>query len=156
VISAHHPYEEPAWDVYPLSTPPRPNVGAGRLVRLATPISLNEAVARLKAYLGLAHLRVATTSAHSSGNPIECVAVCAGAGGSLFERVSIAQLFVTGEMRHHDVLAKLRAGSSVILSEHTHTERGYLPEFARRIENAAEGQLRVLISERDRDPLQTL
>jgi len=156
VIAEHHPYEEPAWDVYPLLTPAPSSAGAGRLVRLATPISLTEAIARLKAHLGLAHLRVATASAHSSGNPIECVAVCAGAGGSLFEQVSRAQLFVTGEMRHHDVLAKLRAGSSVILSEHTHTERGFLPEFARRLESSAEGQLRVLISERDRDPLQTV
>jgi dinuclear metal center YbgI/SA1388 family protein len=160
LITAHHPYEEPAWDVYPLSTPAAPsNAGAGRLVQLATPISLTEAIARLKAHLGLAQLRVATASAHSSGNPIECVAVCAGAGGSLFEReakASCAQLFVTGEMRHHDVLAKLRAGSSVILSEHTHTERGFLPEFARRLESFAEGQLRVLVSERDHDPLQTL
>jgi putative NIF3 family GTP cyclohydrolase 1 type 2 len=72
------------------------------------------------------------------------------------EKVSNAQLFVTGEMRHHDVLAKLRAGSSVILSEHTHTERGFLPEFAERLERLAEGQLRVLISERDRDPLLTV
>lgn len=160
VIAAHHPYEEPAWDVYPLLTPPRTNAGAGRIVRLAAPISLTEAIARLKAHLGLAHVRVATASAHGSGNPIGCVAVCAGAGGSLFESTARAlshvQLFVTGEMRHHDVLTKLRAGSSVILSEHTHTERGYLPEFARKLESAAEGQLRVLISERDRDPLQTI
>lgn len=156
VVAAHHPYEEPAWDVYPLLTPPRADVGAGRLLRLATPISLTEAVARLKAHLGLSHLRVATAPAHGSGNPIECIAVCAGAGGSVFEKVSSAQLFVTGEMRHHDVLGKLRAGSSVILSEHTHTERGFLPEFARRLESLAEGQLQVLISERDRDPLQTL
>lgn len=156
VIAAHHPYEEPAWDVYPLLTAPRSNLGAGRLIKLDMPMSLTEAVARLKAHLAIANVRVATASAHSAGNPIECVAVCAGAGGSLFERVSHAQLFVTGEMRHHDVLAKLRAGSSVILSEHTHTERGFLPEFGRQLESLAEGQLRVLISERDRDPLQTL
>jgi putative NIF3 family GTP cyclohydrolase 1 type 2 len=65
-------------------------------------------------------------------------------------------LFVTGELRHHDVLAKLRHGSSVLLSEHTHTERGFLPSFARRLEAAAEGQLRVLVSEVDADPLRTL
>ncbi len=67
-----------------------------------------------------------------------------------------ADLFVTGELRHHDVLAKLRAGSSVILSEHTHTERGFLPEFGRNLERLADGQLRALISERDRDPLRTV
>jgi len=156
VIAAHHPYEEPAWDVYPLSTPPRSNVGAGRLLQLDTPISLGEAVARLKAHLALPSVRVATASAHSLGAPIARIAVCAGAGGSLFEKAPHADLFVTGEMRHHDVLAKLRVGSSVILSEHTHTERGFLPEFARNLRSLANEQLEVLISDRDRDPLLTL
>jgi len=157
VIAAHHPYEEPAWDLYPLATPPLAEppaiVGAGRLLQLDTPISLGEAVTRLKTHLELATLRVATAGAHAAGTPIARIAVCAGAGGSLFEKVHDADLFVTGELRHHDVLAKLRAGSSVILSEHTHTERGFLPEFGRRLESLAEGQLRVLISERDADPL---
>jgi len=156
VIAAHHPYEEPAWDLYPLLAPPRTDVGAGRLVRLETPISLVEAVARLKAHLQLPTVRVATAEAHGAGTPITRIAVCAGAGGSLFEKFPNADLFVTGEMRHHDVLAKLRAGASVILSEHTHTERGFLPEFARRLESFAQGQLRVLVSERDRDPLKTV
>jgi dinuclear metal center YbgI/SA1388 family protein len=160
VIAAHHPYEEPAWDVYPLALPPssepHANVGAGRLLQLDTPISLGEAVTRLKKHLDLPTLRVATSGTHAAGAPIARIAVCAGAGGSLFENIHDAQLFVTGEMRHHDVLAKLRAGSSVILSEHTHTERGYLPEFGRRLESMAEGQLRVLISERDADPLRSM
>jgi len=116
---------------------------------------LAEAVTRLKAHLGLASLRVATAGTHAAGTPIKRIAVCAGAGGSLFEKVHDADLFVTGEMRHHDVLAKLRAGSSVILSEHTHTERGFLPEFGRRLQSLAEGAIEVLVSERDRDPLQS-
>jgi len=156
VIAAHHPYEEPAWDLYPLATPPLSNVGAGRLLELDTPISVSEAVTRLKAHLGLDSVRVASAERHDAGTPIARIALCAGAGGSLFERVHEADLFVTGEMRHHDVLAKLRAGSSVILSEHSHTERGYLPEFGRRLQDLAEGQLEVLVSERDRDPLRTV
>jgi dinuclear metal center YbgI/SA1388 family protein len=158
VIAAHHPYEEPAWDLYPLvrPSPADPRVGAGRLLVLDQPISIAEAVTRLKKYLGLPTLRVATAGTHGAGAPIERIAVCAGAGGSLFEKVQRADLFVTGEMRHHDVLGKLRAGASVILSEHTHTERGFLPEFGRRLESLAEGQLRVLISERDSDPLRSI
>jgi len=156
VIAAHHPYEEPAWDLYPLLTPPRADVGAGRLLRLETPIALSEAVTRLKTHLGLGTVRVATAAAHAAGAPISSIAVCAGAGGSLFEKAPPVDLFVTGEMRHHDILSKLRAGSSVILSEHTHTERGFLPEFGRRLEETAQGQLRVLISERDDDPLLTM
>jgi dinuclear metal center YbgI/SA1388 family protein len=159
VIAAHHPYEEPAWDLYPLLTPTRAadsTVGAGRLLELDTPLSIVDAVARLKAHLGVATLRVATCGTHAAGTPIARIAVCAGAGGSLFEKVRGADLFVTGEMRHHDVLTKLRHGASVLLSEHTHTERGFLPSFARRIEAAADGQLQVLVSQADADPLRTL
>jgi len=156
VIAAHHPYEEPAWDLYPLLTPARPDLGAGRLVQLDTPISIGEAVIRLKTHLGLGSLRVATAGVHAAGTPIARIAVCAGAGGSVFEKAPHADLFVTGEMRHHDVLAKLRAGSSVILSEHTHTERGFLPKFGQRLARLAGGQIKVLISEQDRNPLHTV
>jgi dinuclear metal center YbgI/SA1388 family protein len=156
VIAAHHPYQEPAWDVYPLATPARTDVGAGRLLELTTPISLPEATARLKMALGVATLRVASSGRQDAGAPITRVAVCAGAGGSLFERVHGVDLFVTGELRHHDVLAKVRNGASVILSEHSHTERGFLPEFARNLSGLAQGALEVLVSTRDADPLRTV
>jgi putative NIF3 family GTP cyclohydrolase 1 type 2 len=156
VIAAHHPYEEPAWDVYPLALLAEPGLGAGRLLELDTPISLPEAVARLKIHLGVTQLRVASSGPQDAGAPIARVAVCSGAGGSLFERVSGVDLFVTGEMRHHDVLAKLRAGASVILSEHTHTERGFLPELARTLVELAAGELDVVVSARDADPLQSV
>ena len=155
VIGAHHPYEEPAWDVYPLAALPEPELGAGRVLELDTPISLDEAVSRLKTQLGVSELRVAASARHDAGAPIACVAVCAGAGGSLFERVSGVDLFVTGEMRHHDVLAKLRMNASVIVSEHTHTERGFLPEFARALVGLGlgEDELEVIVSRRDSEPL---
>jgi len=156
VIAAHHPYEEPAWDVYPLASVPRAEVGAGRLLELNMPISLPEAITRLKAHLGLSFLRVASSGKQDAGAPIQRVAVCAGAGGSLFERVHGVDLFVTGEMRHHDVLAKQRTGASVILSEHTHTERGFLPELGARLRELGGGELEIVVSERDADPLRTL
>ena len=158
VIAAHHPYQEPAWDLYPLAqaAAPTANVGAGRLLELDTPISVAEAVTRLKAHLGVSTLRVAYADQHATGGRVKRVALCAGAGGSLFEAVRGVDLFVTGELRHHDVLAKVRAGSSVILSEHTHTERGFLPELARRITELTAGELKVFVSKRDADPLHTV
>jgi dinuclear metal center YbgI/SA1388 family protein len=157
VIAAHHPYEEPAWDLYPLVSLPRhPDAGAGRLLELETPITIAEAIARLKVHLGVGSLRVAQAERHAGDAELSRVALCAGSGGSLFESIRDVDLFVTGEMRHHDVLSKIRAGSSVILAEHTHTERGFLPELARRISELAAGELEVLVSQRDRDPLRTV
>ena len=80
VIAAHHPYEVPAWDLYPLVRTSNPQLGAGRLIKLAAPISLDDAVVRLKAHLGVKTLRVAASAAHAAGAPITSVALCAGAG----------------------------------------------------------------------------
>ena len=61
-------------------------------------------------------------------------------------------LLVTGELRHHDVLAWVARGTSVILTDHTNTERGFLGILGKRIEKALPG-VRTLLSRRDRDPL---
>lgn len=147
-----HPYEEPAWDLVPLLPEPLAGVGPGRRLVLDTPAPLAELLPRLKAGLGVGHVQVAATRAHDQGAPLRTVAVCAGAGGALLEGVHDADLLVTGEMRHHDVLAHVARGSSVVLAGHSNTERGYLPRFAERLRSALP-ELSVLVSARDRDPL---
>lgn len=129
-----------------------PDQGQGRLLQLAAPLALNAAVARIKAHLGLAAVRVARP-AHSENPSVQSVAVCAGAGGSVLEKVR-ADLYLTGEMRHHDILAKQAEGSSVVVCDHTNTERGYLPLLARRLREALHDEVELLVSERDADPLQ--
>jgi dinuclear metal center YbgI/SA1388 family protein len=126
--------------------------GAGRVVELDVPVSLTDAVRRLKSGLGLTHLRVAASHQHQTGQPIRTMAVCAGAGGSVFERLARADLFLTGEMRHHDILARVANGHSVVVTDHTNTERGYLPTFAAQIRERMPS-VEVIVSERDRDPL---
>ncbi|MEZ4370660.1 MAG: Nif3-like dinuclear metal center hexameric protein [Polyangiaceae bacterium] len=155
-----HPYEEPAWEVYALEPRPRPGSGMGRLHELSKPATLAELVNRVKVGLGLEHIRVAASAAHRAGQPISRAAVCAGAGGSLFEKLSSGshggpELFFTGEMRHHDVLARVASGSSVILCDHTNTERGYLPHLAQRVRETLP-DLELVVSQRDRDPLEVV
>ncbi len=149
-----HPYEEPAWDVYPLAQKPRPGSGMGRLVALREPAKLDVLVARIKSHLGLERVRVAAAPEHRSGAPIAKAAVCAGAGGSLFEKLRGPELLLTGEMRHHDVLARVATGTSVVLCDHTNTERGYLPTLAERLVELGGGRLSAVVSKRDRDPLE--
>jgi putative NIF3 family GTP cyclohydrolase 1 type 2 len=64
-----------------------------------------------------------------------------------------AELFFTGEMRHHDVLGKVAQGSSVILCEHTHTERGYLPRLRTRLLELLPTGLEISVANSDREPL---
>lgn len=128
--------------------------GQGRSVRLAMPLTLATAVGRIKRHLGLQHLRVAAAAGHADGTrSIQSVAVCAGAGGSVFEKLSGFDLYLTGEMRHHDVRARVEEGASVVLSEHTHTERGYLHVLCDWLRAGTGGAVAFHVSRRDRDPL---
>ncbi len=129
-----------------------PGVGAGRLLRLEQPLGLQLALERVKAHLGLPGLRLAAADCHAAGKPIETVAVCPGAGGSLFERLGAVDLLLTGEMRHHDVLSRRESGTSVMLTDHTHCERGYLPLLADKL-RALAPDVDFLLSKCDREPL---
>lgn len=129
-----------------------PKVGAGRRVELESPIDLKTACRLVEAHLDTDHLRVA---APSGGRSIQSVAVCAGAGGALFGEVRGVDLFVTGEMRHHDVLDKVERGAAVILSEHTSTERGFLVRYAGRIAARLGSDVTVSVSKRDTEILLT-
>ena len=79
----------------------------------------------------------------------------AGAGGSVLETVT-ADLYVTGEMRHHDVLAAGERGISVILCEHTNTERGFLGVWQQRLQADLPASVEVVVSGADAEPLQIL
>jgi dinuclear metal center YbgI/SA1388 family protein len=134
---------------------PHPRVegfGAGRVVTLAQPVALEHAIERVKRGLGLGQVRVAAATRHATGTAIRSFAVCAGAGGSVFSKLREADLLLTGEMRHHDILARVAEGTSVILTDHTNTERGYLPQLAARIRKHLDG-LEVHVATADRDPL---
>lgn len=129
--------------------------GQGRFCELAAPLSLESAVARVKTHLGLSLVRCSTGVSPSSGAAklVRTVAVCAGAGGGLLAKCR-ADLLVTGEMRHHDVLDLAQLGTSVILTDHTNCERGYLPVLSERIARAT-SELEVFVSRNDVEPLQS-
>lgn len=147
-----HPYEEPPVEVHPLEARPSGEAGQGRLVDLATPVSLSELVARVKARLGTARLRVAAP--RGMDERVRRVGLCPGAGGELFEpaRRAGCEVYFTGEMRHHEVLAASSAGCAVLLAGHTNTERPFLPVLAERLSSKLDG-VAVAVSRADRWPL---
>lgn len=132
----------------------RPSEGAGRRLALTEPATLDAIAGRVAASIGAPWLRVAASAKHASGAPIASAAVCAGAGGALFEKLApgSVDLLLTGELRHHDVLARVESGTSVLLAEHTGSERGYLPTLRRSLA-AACPEVEWMIAERDREPL---
>lgn len=126
-------------------------VGQGRIVLLEKPVRIDGLVRGLSRHLGGARPRLAAAPRHEEGERVGEVALCAGAGGEVLRDVA-ADLVVTGEMRHHDVLRHLARGRSVLLFEHAATERGYLPRLARRLGRLLR-DVDVRVSERDRGPL---
>ena len=128
-------------------------IGQGRGVVLATPATLAVLVKRVKGHLGLRGVRVARAEAHAAGEPITRIALCAGAGAEVILGAD-AELLWTGEMRHHDVLAAVAVGRSVILCDHTNTERGYLSaRLAGQLRERLSG-VEVTVSAVDADPLE--
>jgi len=124
--------------------------GQGRLVRLRKPVKLSTLVRRIKSHLGLKKLRMARVG---RGNPvISTVGLCAGAGGSVLGGVE-ADVYLTGEMRHHDVLDANALGATVILCEHTNTERGYLRILRSRLARSLGRGVEVRVARTDREPL---
>src|SRR5262249_27202718 len=128
--------------------------GQGRAVTLDEPVTLDALVSRLKRHVGRSSLRVAATEAQRGGAPVHRLAVGAGSGRGVFERTAGFDVYVTGELSHPDVLAHVAAGASVILCEHSTSERGYLPSYAGKLAERAGGALEVLVSKRDREPLE--
>jgi dinuclear metal center YbgI/SA1388 family protein len=153
-LAEFHPYEEPAVDVYELLPRPVRRAGAGRRVVLDRPATITELADRLKGHLGVPVVKIAPSRAE--GEPLTHVGVCPGAGSSLAGPAMRAgcEVFVTGEMKHHEVLEAVQHGMGIILAGHTNTERGYLPRLARSLGEHLPG-VEVRVSKTDRTPIRT-
>jgi dinuclear metal center YbgI/SA1388 family protein len=147
-LRAAHPYEEPAFDLNQLALPPG-STGQGRVGWFDEPVERSTLIERIKQGLGIEHLLVA--------GPIEGTvrraAVCAGACGDLLSDAIRAKtdLYLTGEMRHHDALRAAAAGVTVVCTLHSNSERITLARLKQRLEQKLPG-VGFLLSQADRDP----
>lgn len=134
---------------------PLPGHGQGRMSVLNQPVTVATAIEKMKSHLGLSHLRLALGHGQTLESLVYTVGVCAGSGASVLNNVK-ADLYVTGEMSHHEVLDAVAKGTSVILSDHSNSERGFLSVFKERLAVRLPESLSVLVSRADRDPLQVV
>jgi dinuclear metal center YbgI/SA1388 family protein len=143
-----HPYEEPAFDLNQLAAPPE-GLGLGRIGEFDAPVERSELFTRIKRGLEIDHLLVAGPIEGS----VHRIAVCAGACGELLDDAMSqkAELYLTGEMRHHDAIKAARAGLTVVCTLHSNSERAALKRLKQRMEEALPG-LACHLSRQDRDP----
>jgi putative NIF3 family GTP cyclohydrolase 1 type 2 len=116
-LRAAHPYEEPAFDLYPLrSTVDRP---CSRIGSLARPQTVAE-------FVRVADMALATRC-WAFGNAlakVQTVAVCGGAADDEW-RAAIAEgadLFLTGELKHHNAVEASESGLVIVAAGHYATE----------------------------------
>lgn len=93
-----HPYEEVAYDLYPLANE-HPGIGSGLLGEWEKPLTEMDFLARLKEVFQpgiFRHTRLL-------GRPIRRVALCGGSGAFLLGRALGAQAdaFITGDVKYH-------------------------------------------------------
>jgi dinuclear metal center YbgI/SA1388 family protein len=143
-----HPYEVPAFDVIKLYNV-ESYLGLGRMGRLAKPARVKTIVQRIKKHTGAKAIGIVGTQQRM----VATAAVCAGYCGKLISSVIEAgcDLYVTGELKHHQALAAQQAGLTCICLSHTVSERFILKKFARQLQKLL-ADVTIRVSKKDQEP----
>jgi dinuclear metal center YbgI/SA1388 family protein len=130
-----HPYEEVAYDVYPLRDVD-PIIGLGVLGGLAKAQSSRAFAEYVRRALKVKHVRLV-----AGGNGrIRNVAVMGGSGGGEIVNVPPGiDAFVTGDVRYHDAQAAVARGLTVVDAGHGGTEKWIVPTIAKRLRRCCKG-----------------
>jgi dinuclear metal center YbgI/SA1388 family protein len=143
-----HPYEEPAFDVFKLYNSQN-EFGLGRIGKLQKPMQLNKILERIKKHTGAKAFGIIGNQRRL----IKTAAVCAGSCGKIINSIIAAKpdLYLTGELKHHQALAAQEAGLTCICLSHTVSERFILKKFAKQLQKQLK-QVTIKISKKDADP----
>ena len=129
-LKAAHPYEEVAYDLYPLKTSGTA-LGFGRLGRFSRALDFSRLISRIKKIFGVRRVRVWGQAPAR----VERVAVLGGSGGEFIGTAQKkgAQLYITGEVRHHQVDSGDLKDFAVLEVGHFHSEVVFIPEWVQQL-----------------------
>lgn len=148
-----HPYEEVAFDIYPLANEPK-KFGIGRIGQLQTKTTLNQLCHQLKGLLSLQKVKYVG----DLNTAIQKVAVCGGSGMSTLKKAHFkgADVLITGDVKYHDAQNAINLGVAVIDAGHFETEvpivkviTDYIEKFL--IDNKY--QTEIIVSKKETPPL---
>jgi dinuclear metal center YbgI/SA1388 family protein len=151
-MTAAHPYEEVAYDIYPLENQGA-RKGFGRVGKLSESMSLADFAQKVKDCLGLELVKIC-------GDPKRSISKVALCGGSamMFLDYAIkcgADVYLTGDVKHHGALDALEQGIAVVDAGHYATEQVVVPvlaEYIREKAKKAGKELTVVVSQVKTDP----
>jgi dinuclear metal center YbgI/SA1388 family protein len=117
-----HPYEEPAYDIYELKT--NLSYGIGMYGKINQEKEIVEFSREVKNILHTSYVRLIK----SNSRKIKKIALCTGAGNSLLEQVSNLDidLYITGDITHHNALRAKELGLNILEVEHFDTEKFFI------------------------------
>lgn len=131
---AAHPYEEAAYDIYPVEQKGKPE-GIGRMGELPEAVPFKEFAAMLKEKLGLDAIRLV-------GDPekmVKKVGLCTGAGVS-FTSLAAAKgcdAYLTGDIKYHEAQEAVEKGIAVVDVTHYASEVLIVPVLQKKLTEAA-------------------
>lgn len=134
-----HPYEEVAYDIYPLSNE-NVNYGMGVIGELTDAMTESQFLNFVSKSIGTKNFRFT----HGKQSKIKKVALCGGSGSDLLEKAigSSADAFITADIKYHTFQ---EAESKILLIDagHYETEIPVLDEIKKRIEKSLDNKTKV-------------
>ncbi len=124
-----HPYEEAAYDLYPLDLEGK-TIGLGLVINLEKPLTLDHILKTCTERLNTGSLRYWT----SGSSVFSRIALCGGSGGSLIAHAARRQadILISGDFSYHDLKQAESLGIALIDAGHDSTERpgvAYLRQY---------------------------
>lgn len=143
-----HPYEEVAYDIYPLENQ-GVQYGYGRVGNIdETPVSnfLN----KLKEKLEVKNLKV---FGKIDGN-VSRIAFCGGSGGDFIQDAydKSADLYITGDIKYHEAQLANELNLLLIDAGHYNTEKIILPKIKKKLEQLTNNEIEVIINSHSTAP----
>ncbi len=143
-----HPYEEPAYDIYPLKNN-HSKIGSGMIGELENPSDEKEFLSRIKTIFRTGCIR------HSKlkNKKIKRVAVCGGSGSFLISNAIAAgaDIFITADIKYHDFFI---ADNRIVLADIGHYESEWVTkELLFSLINKKFPTFALQISEQDLNPV---
>ena len=157
VVTAYvsaHPYEEPAFDLYPVENEIA-SLGLGRVGELPEPLPLAAFASEVAAVLRLPSLRFVG----DGGRSVRRIACLPGSGAEAIARgvAAVADVLVTGDVKYHEARLALSQGLALIDAPHDVTEEEAMLRWSETLVEALAGKgVRVETHRRSAGVWQTL
>ncbi|RKD34717.1 Nif3-like dinuclear metal center hexameric protein [Thermohalobacter berrensis] len=140
-----HPYEEVAYDIYPLNNKGKV-YGFGKIGEIEKETDLLKFAEQVKEKLKCKNIKVFS----KENVKVKRVALCSGSGADFIKKAYVmdADVYITGDVKSYEAQMALELGMAVIDANHYDTEKVILPVIKKYLEEEiGTNKINVLISE---------